>query len=181
MVPSMNEMSKPAVITEWRNFLQSISTGSQIEFESAVADPHAAWHRSRTFKGMPIGFFCFHHDYMAAHDAVIETNGGTAPPAWVGKNDPPGAPDIVPYPDTPPYPDTIIQNTDPVQFSTGLEEWHDRVHMNPKYPPDFMDPRMNVYMPLFYCWHRLIDDYFMSWCAKNISYDEILAKYADVV
>jgi hypothetical protein len=181
-------MGVPTSITQWRDFLQSISGGSQIDFESALTEIHAAWHRNRSFKGWQIGFLCFHHEMVGAHNTCIENNGGTTPPAWRGKNDPPGLPEIAqvapgmiqgcPSQTTP---DSILQNTDPVQFSNNLEHWHDCVHMNPAYPADFMDPRMNVYMYMFWCWHRLIDDYFIAWCDKNISYDDILSKYADTV
>jgi len=180
-------MAIELVITELRNYLQSISRGSIINFESAFASKHMKWHVAEnrsgigTFNDHPIGFLSFHHEVVSARNRLCEKLGATPNPIWRGENNPPGTP-AGPYPA---YPGTWIKRrfgnepplsalSDPHIFSQYFETWHNEVHSNEMYPEQFGDPQTNVHMPLFWSWHALIEETFLTWLAsKGFTYDGI--------
>jgi hypothetical protein len=168
-------MAVEEVITELRQYLQSISHGSVLAFENGFVDVHARWHfglfgrGARRFNNLPIGFLCFHHEALNIRNEVIKRNGGTPPQPWRGLNDPPGMPA---GPD-PPYPGRqrlppLNSITDPATFSISLEDWHNEVHNNTReYGKNFADPSKNIFMPLFWCWHAFIEKTFLDWLIQN--------------
>jgi len=148
------------VVTILRNELQMLSDGTTKEFLDEFAPIHVEWHASRDFDGDPIGFLSFHHEVVEAYVALLRKH---HEPVQKAMRKP-----------KPPYRKHIDTLTDPESFSNALEDWHNSVHMNPIYPPDFMDPAKNVYMNLFWKFHTLIDDKFMAWIKKNhIKYEDV--------
>jgi hypothetical protein len=169
------------VIVELRAYLRTISTSSIIHFESGFENTHMIWHRNRVFRNKSIGFLSFHHEVVNARNALIRKNGGTPNRPWKGRNNPPG----VPAGPNPRYPGTWIRTrlgvrnppslnsiTNPQQFSNYLEMWHNEVHSNPEYPPQFGNSVVNVHMYLFWCWHALVEEIFLNWVrSHNLTYD----------
>jgi hypothetical protein len=170
-------MTEENVVTQFRNYLEGISKGTVEDFEEGFADIHAYWHMTRKFQDLPIGFLTLHSIVVDYHDTVCRRNGKQVPPPWKGKNDPPG----VPYEISPPYQQSIGKFTNPEVYSIKLENWHNSVHRNTQYPPDFIDPQKNIKMYLFWCWHRTINNLFLQWCDINIPYNEILSNHAEIV
>jgi hypothetical protein len=90
---------------------------------------------------------------------------------WNESDTPPG-----PHPQ---YPGTCDTLSDPSEYSACLESWHNDVHNNTvsaggEYDDRFSDRAQNIFMPMFWWWHSLIDDMFMSWLSKNgISFDDL--------
>jgi hypothetical protein len=159
-------MAIEPVLANLRQELQTISEGSTRQFEEEFAPVHVEWHSSDnnlgrgTFQGDFIGFISFHHEVVLAHQAMRTKNGEPVE-------------DEMRRP-RPPYRDSIDTITDPENFSNALEGWHNRVHMNPIYPEDFMDPAVNIFLPLFWQFHTFIDNKFMAWLNNNnIQYDDV--------
>lgn len=153
-------MAIESVLTNLRQELQTISEGTTRQFEEEFAPIHVEWHNSRTFDGDDIGFLSFHHEVVQAHKAMRMKNGE---PVESEMRRP-----------RPPYRRFIDALTDPESFSNAIEDWHNAVHMNRIYPEDFMDPALNIFMPLFWQFHTLIDNKFMSWLNNNnTEYDDV--------
>ena len=106
---------------------------------------------------------------MSVRNEVVVRNHGDPPQPWRGLNDPPG----MPSGPNPPYPGhrrlpPLDSITDPATFSISIEEWHNDVHNNTgQYGRAFADASKNIFMPLFWCWHALIESYFLDWLSRN--------------
>ncbi len=149
-----------SVLTNLRQELQIISGGTTQQFLDEFSPIHVEWHNSRTFDGDDIGFLSFHHEVILAHRDILTKNGE---PVQGEMRRP-----------RPPYRASIDAMTDPESFSNAIEDWHNSVHMNPIYPDDFMDPAVNIYLDIFWQFHTLIDNKFMSWLGTNgVNYDDV--------
>jgi len=148
------------VITSFRQKLQDISGGTKANFLKKFGTIHAKWHMAEmmsgggTFNGSRIGFLSFHHEVVTVYVARFD-------------------PSITPLTNpAPSYRQTIDKNTDPLMFSHALEGWHNLVHRNPKYGPNFGNPRKNIKMKIFWQFHKFIDGNFQDWfSANNLNYD----------
>jgi hypothetical protein len=191
---SYEAMATERVIVELRAFLRSISNASVMHFESGFENIHMTWHRNFMYNGKPIGFLSFHHEVVNARNALIRKLGGTPPLPWKGRNNPPGDPPLPAGP-LPRYPGTWIQRSlngppprgfgdrnppplnnisDPRKFSQYIELWHNEVHSNRLYDPQFGNPQVNVHMRLFWNWHALMEQLFLGWMRNhNLTYDSI--------
>lgn len=159
-------MAIEPVLRNLRDELEAISGGSTRQFEEEFAPIHVEWHDSDnslgrgTFEGDFIGFLSFHHEVVLAHRAVRRNNGE---PVEREMRRP-----------RPPYRRRIDTINGPEGFSDAIEGWHNRVHMNPIYPEDFMDPAVNIFLPLFWQFHTFIDNRFMDWLERrNIFFDDL--------
>lgn len=155
-------MAIEPVITNFRQKLQTISSGTKTNFLKKFANIHNKWHMDEmmngigTFNGAPIGFLSFHHEVVTV---------------YIPKYDPNITPMANP---SPPYKQSIDNITNPVMFSQSLEGWHNLVHRNPIYGANFGKPKKNIYMKIFWQFHKFIDNKFQSWLAKNnLNYDAI--------
>jgi len=159
-------MAIEPVVNDLRQWLQLTSTSTTNLFLQAFEEVHYDWHWDAsntgrgTFQGSPIGFLSFHHEVVQVHNQLVRRNGEPLPTAWTNPR--------------PPYDTRIDNQRDPESFSLWIENWHNRVHTNPIYPTQFLDPRQNIYMFLFWRLHQLVEDKFMAWLRNNsISYDDV--------
>jgi hypothetical protein len=161
-----------------RTSLSELTHGSQQDFENGFAPLHIQWHDSQPSgpgsggewidsdgNAYTIGFLSFHAEAVNALGKVPFADLHL----WSEQDSPPG-----PHP---PYPAALDSISDPHEFSTKLETWHDDVHDNTvgsggEYPDAFSDRAQNIKMAMFWWWHSLINNLFMSWLSNNnIDYD----------
>jgi hypothetical protein len=166
-------MAIEPILTNFRQELQTISGGSTRQFEEAFAPIHGEWHDSNddpnvgrgTFQGDFIGFLSFHHEVVLAHQAMRTKNGETVEGEITTTNPPYGEFDDGTSID-------IDALTDPQSFSDTIQNWHNGVHHHGTM--EFMDPRRNIFMPLFWQFHTFIENKFMAWLNNNnIVYDDV--------
>jgi hypothetical protein len=159
-------MTIEQVVKDLRQWLQSVSGSTTDRFLHAFEEIHFEWHFAEsnigrgTFQGSPIGFLSFHHEVVLVHNDLLRRNREPIPTAMSNPR--------------PQYDPRIDAQPDPESFSLWIENWHGRVHTNPIYPPEFGDPRQNIYMFMFWQFHQLVEDKFMDWLQNNnISYDDV--------
>ncbi len=125
------------------------NAGNAWGFLQAFAPVHAQWHLERSQGQQSTGFLTFH---KIAIDALLQAAGGTVQlqPS-----------SILPYP---PEVAALGQQTgelDAFAFSQEIEGWHNGVHMTVgNQIPQFMQPRINIFLQLFWDFHAFIDQQF---------------------
>lgn len=126
--------------------MDQIANRHPFDFLDAMRTIHPWWH---TRGSRYIGFLTFHKEVIVAFRRSLATAGSDA---------------LFPQPLSTPIPVYDINRMDSINdlnlFSSEIEAWHNAVHMNPQFPPSFMDPERNIYFLQFWQFHHFIDQKF---------------------
>ncbi len=127
------------------------NNGKPAQFLTAFSPIHVFWHvrgRGAIVNGVfqPIGFLTFHHSVIQAYSKVLQSANRTLPNPIVNWG--------------PPYDVAIDNISDPVGFSSAIENWHNGVHNSDM---TLMNPATNIRKRRFWQLHNFIDGKFTTW------------------
>jgi len=170
------------VFATLRETLQSFEGGTDGEWKTQFGFIHDEWHDpgSRiqvplprleglpsshsigTFQGQTVGFLSFHHEAIASLNNVRRSNG------------------MAPYRPLSlerighPFPNEYYQFGDPHIFSFLVESWHNGIHRDPRFGPEFLDPAHNVHMDVFWQFHQAVENIFMTYLRnRGLAYEDV--------
>jgi hypothetical protein len=166
------------VLASLRETLRSFEGGSEPEWKSQFGFVHDEWHEpgSRievplprleglppshwigTFNGQTAGFLSFHHEAIASLNNVRRSPYNPLNLRAIGH----------------PFPNEYYQIGDPHIFSFVVEQWHNGVHRDPRFGPEFLDPAHNVHLDVFWQFHQAVEEIYMTYLKNHgLAYEDV--------